>query len=182
MKKFLFVLILMVFISGCIQEKQTVFTSTSEAGGEGIARLRYDQNLTIELLPEGEYDFVVRYTVKTDEDLKNESAGIFLDPEGLAAFDVPPTEGSWEGDLAPGESLTLSIAVIVTKDNGKFLVRGLVGFGAVQTPEGTYKHEQTEHTDLYVVVENGKVVDVQKPKRTTISPEEAVQTEEVPIS
>ena len=104
------------------QVGQTKFCNLKKAGGEGIARLRYDQNLTIELLPQGEYDFVVKYTVETEEEVEfEEFAEIYLDSESLVAFDVTPTELSWEGDLIAGEPLTLGAGIMVTKNSGKFL-------------------------------------------------------------
>lgn len=129
-----------------MNQSQTKFCLYTEEGSSGIARLRYTQNLTIALLSDTEFEIV--YTAKTAEDLHEERAELILS-SGLVQVDGTMR---WEGDLDPDELLTLKATARVSED-GRFRVRGTIGFSFSDSP-------QIEHADLYVVVENGRIVDV----------------------
>ena len=129
-----------------ISQRQTNFCLYIEQGDSGIARLRYTQELVISLFSDTELEIV--YTAKTSEDLHNEKAQLILS-SGLAHINGTLL---WEGDLDPEESLTLAAIAHVSED-GSLRVRGTIGFSYSDTT-------QIEHADLYVIVENGRIVDI----------------------
>jgi len=145
-----------------VNTRQTRFCLYTTEGSSGIARLRYTQNLTIHLLSDTHFEMV--YTAHTSEDLQNEKAELLLS-SGLIRVSGPLI---WEGDLKPESSVKLTATARI-QENGKFRVRGTIGFRYADVP-------QTEHADLYVIVENGKITSVVLDGgQTALTPEQALE-------
>ena len=141
---------------------QTRFCFYATEGSSGIARLRYTQNLTVRLLSDTHFEMV--YTVSASEDLQNERAELLLS-SGLIHV-----SGSlvWEGDLKPEGSVKLTATARI-QESGEFRVRGTIGFREADLP-------QTEHADLYVIVQDGKITKVVLDGgQTAPTPEQAIE-------